>query len=131
MNMPKLRKKLYAEDPHCYWCGRITQLVRNSGQSRKEFKFLRPTIDHIYSAFHPCKRKDNGATIVLACSRCNSYRGGFESKYCAVDGVDKNGKTRKIIKHPDPIVRLIGMYTAMTDFYLRIIPEVENIKLCP
>jgi hypothetical protein len=58
--------------------------------------------------------------IVLACARCNSHRGGFESLFCNEE------KTNK--RKSDPMERIEGTFQAMSAFYLKIPIEVEKIE---
>jgi len=64
------RRKLHAENPHCYWCGRLTR------------EGLTPplpddaaTLDHFRSLCDLSPRKANEPQWVLACHACNLRRG--------------------------------------------------------
>lgn len=72
----KLSKRalLFAEDPNCFWCGRVTVLqttkpIRNDNVA---------TIEHLYSRLHP-KRKEHSQLVVLACFGCNMARSHAEN----------------------------------------------------
>lgn len=72
----KLSKRalLFAKDPRCFWCGRVTVLqttkpIRNDNIG---------TIDHLYSRLHP-KRKEHPLLVVLACFGCNMARSHAEN----------------------------------------------------
>lgn len=62
--------KTWEANPSCYWCGRITRLIRHP-------EGLLPddaaTKDHVYSRLQP-ERKVN-SEAVLACRSCNQNRG--------------------------------------------------------
>ena len=73
----KLSKRalLFAQDPYCFWCGRITVLqttkpIRNDNVA---------TIEHLYSRLHP-KRKEHPHLVVLACFGCNMARSHAENR---------------------------------------------------
>jgi hypothetical protein len=73
----KLSKRalLFAQDPYCFWCGRVTVLqttkpIRNDNVA---------TIEHLYSRLHP-KRKEHPHLVVLACFGCNMARSHAENR---------------------------------------------------
>ena len=78
----KLKKqllKMWNEDPHCHWCGRLTTL-----KGRNEPKLLpeTATLDHLYSRLDP-RRKAVNRTMekrrLLACYGCNQRRSHEET----------------------------------------------------
>ncbi len=71
----KRRLRMFTSDPHCYWCGVLTQL---NIDSRANYA----TVDHLYSKLHPLRGtkykggSDRTALLhVLACAKCNQERG--------------------------------------------------------
>lgn len=69
----KRREFLHHEDPHCFWCGKLTVLTDAKQRNAA-------TLDHLYSQQHP-RRRSNGITdTVLACRACNVQRGDYETK---------------------------------------------------
>lgn len=72
------RRKLWQQNPHCYWCGEATVL----DGSRKNPRLA--TVDHMFSRFNPWRtstlvqRLDNFPITVLACFECNGWRGKLE-----------------------------------------------------
>jgi len=71
------RAHLFAKDPLCFWCERLTVLettkpIRNANVA---------TIEHLYSRLHP-KRKEHPHLVVLACFGCNMARSHAENSGC-------------------------------------------------
>ncbi|MFL6282749.1 MAG: HNH endonuclease [Pyrinomonadaceae bacterium] len=67
------RRQLWKRDPHCFWCGRVTNIrTVNLGDSA--------TVEHIYHKQHPRRRdtRKHLPSTVLACYRCNTERGAPE-----------------------------------------------------
>lgn len=121
----ELRKRLWYQNPYCYWCGQLTIIgPKPKGISKNKYRETLATIDHLYSRYHPCKRPGNQNAVVLACQRCNSHRGGFESRHCNVHDITPLGG---VAQHPkSAIERLTGTFLAMNDFYLFVIPEHQK-----
>jgi len=68
------RARLFSKDPHCFWCGRLTELETTKPIRDADVA----TIEHLYSRLHP-KRKDHWQSIVLACFGCNMARSHAEN----------------------------------------------------
>ena len=89
----KRKLNLFAQDPHCHWCGELTVLTSDKeikGQPNPRMA----TVDHLISRYHPkrwVKAKPGEIRQVLACFECNNKRSAVE--------------TNKIPKH---IVSLMG-----------------------
>jgi hypothetical protein len=76
--LKKQRTKMFAENPHCYWCGK--ELVLWEGDSGK-MPDNGATIDHLYSRLHPLRLKKTGdLRRVLSCRWCNNERSREETK---------------------------------------------------
>jgi CRISPR/Cas system Type II protein with McrA/HNH and RuvC-like nuclease domain len=64
------RRQLWKQDPHCFWCGRETDITTANAEDSA-------TVEHIYPRNHP-RRRDTRKVLpstVLACARCNHERG--------------------------------------------------------
>lgn len=73
----KARLRLWQQDPHCHWCGRVTVY-------RKVMIGQRPndaTVDHIHSKLDPERHASETEPheIVLACRACNGLRAHREN----------------------------------------------------
>jgi hypothetical protein len=73
----KLKKqllKMWNENPHCHWCGRMTTL---EGRDENKLNPETATLDHLYSRLDP-RRKEVNRTMekrrLLACYECNQRR---------------------------------------------------------
>lgn len=75
----KQRRSLFAKNPACYWCERITTLyVAKDGEIPPDNM---ATIDHLRSRFNPRRKEPNPKgekRRVLACHKCNQKRGRLE-----------------------------------------------------
>ena len=93
-NGKKLRK-LWTDDPKCYYCKRTTVLVQVASNERMPKTFaeypLRATIEHLRSRFDETRQDpiqdENDRRIVLACNECNFKRG--------IEEVMKNKEARR------------------------------------
>lgn len=74
-------KKLWRRDPHCHWCGRLTELLERDPK-RKYFPPESATRDHLRSRFDPTRQEPcvpyREFRIVLACRECNLRRSAEE-----------------------------------------------------
>jgi hypothetical protein len=72
---PTRRRVLWSRDPHCFWCGRVTDI-------RTEWLDKSATVEHLYSRRHPKRgRADRHLpSTVLACRKCNTERGAPEAR---------------------------------------------------
>lgn len=71
------RDKLFAENPHCHWCGTLTALPAEVERAVKELRAKMATIDHLRARHHPGRTeppKNNEVRLVLACWTCNNER---------------------------------------------------------
>lgn len=68
----KRTRKLWNQDPHCHWCGRITRLA-GSGEVAHDDELA--TYDHLYTRFQVKRNGPHGYIGVLACRKCNWERG--------------------------------------------------------
>lgn len=69
------RAKLFQENPHCYWCGRLTQLVTRERGQRPPADMA--TIDHLRPRSDPTRReipRPGEKRLVNACYECNNRR---------------------------------------------------------
>lgn len=77
------RNRLFAEDPHCYWCGR--ELVKPPGPSVGGGKCPdnAATLDHLISRLDPRRTEPQPRNApprtVLSCYACNELRGFAET----------------------------------------------------
>jgi hypothetical protein len=70
------RLKLYKADPHCYWCGELTEYNPMPGGGKP--KALEATVDHVYSQRDP-RRRENPGKFVNAHNKCNLKRAEIEN----------------------------------------------------
>lgn len=62
--------KMWAANPSCHWCERITRLVRVADGIIPDDA---GTEDHVYNRLQPEREFDD--SVVLACAKCNHARG--------------------------------------------------------
>lgn len=68
-----IRERLYAADPHCHWCRRLTRWVTSADGRLPDDA---ATLDHFRSRLDPLRGKIAGEPRhVLACRKCNHDRG--------------------------------------------------------
>lgn len=76
------RNRLWAIDPHCHWCGKLTVLPRAHAphEPRPMPEMNWATIDHLHCRLHPDRLKpgDGQMRRVLACWSCNNQRNRIE-----------------------------------------------------
>ncbi len=65
----RLRDRLFAADPRCYYCGR--DCIASSGNDGSRGR--RPTIDHVKAT--SAGGSNLGDNLVLACHGCNAAKG--------------------------------------------------------
>lgn len=91
---------LWEQDPHCYWCGRLTQLTNCPNG------IIPPdaaTVDHLFSRFNPERwMDDNNLRRVLSCYKCNHDRSREEDTYLSKEEkyLRSKGFTLKPSKRP-------------------------------
>lgn len=68
----KWRLKLYSRDPHCYWCGNLTQYCLPTLHDGPDDM---ATVDHIFAKYERVKGNN---PKVLACRRCNRDRAAIQ-----------------------------------------------------
>jgi hypothetical protein len=98
----KEKTAMWENDPHCYWCGRLTKIYGNS----KDFKLPddAATIDHVYAGRDPrrleFKRNKKPSPVVLACLKCNKQRGGrtLEQQEKKFNKTERKFYTTKILR---------------------------------
>lgn len=73
----KLKLRLWEEDPHCHWCGIITN------PNPLKHNAVTATVDHIYSNYD--LRRRVSSRVVLACSKCNNFRSEQETNQLSAD----------------------------------------------
>jgi 5-methylcytosine-specific restriction endonuclease McrA len=76
MKTAKRKAALFARDPHCHWCGKLTVLIPAS-PGRRRFYENEATVDHLYPRFNPARhipRPPGEQRTVLACRECNDRR---------------------------------------------------------
>lgn len=74
------RVRMFARDPYCFWCGRVT-ILHTSEISDPRLA----TIDHLYSRLNPKRHQPRGndrseLLHVLACRQCNHERSVAEQQ---------------------------------------------------
>lgn len=68
------RRKLFKEDPYCFWCGCLTTLDHDNPRLT-----TLATVDHLYSRWHPARSRRKHIKV-LACLACNQRRNNCECK---------------------------------------------------
>jgi hypothetical protein len=108
-------QRLWEEDPHCHWCGKLTYMVLYP--PGEEFMLKKQTsqmatIDHIYSRLHPKRleaprgeRHEDLSRTVLACFQCNQERSRREQAELSpeekLERSQRNRRKRKLQRgHP-------------------------------
>lgn len=94
------RERLWASDPHCHWCGRITVLPEVAPANKGDR--LPPnaaTVDHLITARQGGKQGRSSGPVVLACWGCNEMRNNIEQK--ALVGKPLPALRSMIHRHPD------------------------------
>jgi len=69
----KLREKLYAENPCCWWCGQTTHPPLKGRHPPKETRDLEASLEHLVAQING--GTDDPHNLVLACFKCNRRRG--------------------------------------------------------
>lgn len=88
----KRKYKLWAENPHCYWCGRLTIIVK-----LKPFEKSPPnlaTVDHIRSRLNPERGSDKKVNTVLSCFECNGRRAEKETEGTSLEEIWQRSRRR-------------------------------------
>lgn len=78
----ELKLRLFAKDPHCYWCKRET-ILTNVPEIKGKPNPLMATIDHLVSRYHPerwVQKNEGEQRRVLACFECNNRRSKEETE---------------------------------------------------
>lgn len=74
----KQRHRLWQENPHCHWCGRLTLLVEGSGKNRGAgFPADAATVEHLRDRWDPRRQEriqPGERRHVIACRECNNRR---------------------------------------------------------
>lgn len=83
-NIARRREILWHRDPHCHWCGRLTQLL--SGKEGERMRRIFPddmaTVDHLDTKLSGRRSPGGGheERTVLACRVCNEKRAADEER---------------------------------------------------
>lgn len=67
------RDNLWAINPHCIWCGRLTERPLRGAITIPTGNIA--TLDHVVSKWHQRINPDAEQMTVLACADCNAERG--------------------------------------------------------
>lgn len=74
MAFSRLRARLHAQDPHCYYCGIVTDNSPRLGCGYRA-KPNDATIEHLFSRLTgPLKGRNQVKNLVIACYECNHTR---------------------------------------------------------
>lgn len=100
-------KNLFNNDPHCYWCGRLTRFL-NRNIEGIIIPLDTATLDHLYPRTHINHNSKNQRTV-LACFECNRDRNDITQAIIRPPkGIRKNSKLyRKRTYHQDPLRRTL------------------------
>lgn len=82
MSDSRRRRILWARDPHCHWCGRLTAYATPllSVGVRVPPPNDLATVDHLDSRLSGRRGQTPGERTVLACYACNQNRGAAECR---------------------------------------------------
>lgn len=86
--------KLFDNDPHCHWCGRLT-ILTNDKEIKGHPNPLMATVDHLISRYRPerwVKAQPGECRQVLACFECNNRRATEEAKKLPPGYLSKMGQ---------------------------------------
>ena len=104
------KRKIYLwfEDPHCYWCGRLTTIEPKivDGKLPKDYA----TVEHLYDGFSGLRGLDfKGPVTVLACYECNNDRAKQANKIQVIE-MKKKKVTKAMINRKHAKKRLTERY---------------------
>lgn len=93
----KLKLQLWKENPHCHWCGRLTQVtnIRNGVLPEDA-----ATVDHLFSRYNVKRwlhHRHDEPTKVLSCYKCNHDRGNKETSLLSREERSKRGKGMTLV----------------------------------
>lgn len=108
MSKPKnQRKKLYAENPYCPFCGvkmilpedvGFVDIVHGDGTLTQNLKYAPDnlcTIEHLYSRFNPqrqTRNQNNERRRIICCKKCNQDRGRQEELNVGIDELRRRSR---------------------------------------
>jgi hypothetical protein len=123
----ELKLKLFAEDPHCHWCGRATVLT-NVKEIKGKPNPLMATIDHLVSRYNPerwVEKKPGENRKVLACFECNNNRSSVETKQLSPEELYRRGQGYSLNPRGKPVVD--GTVETVEELYARL--EARGIEV--
>ena len=96
----RIRKRLFRENPRCYWCGVETLLVGDGYIKRPNPRMA--TVDHLYSRYDLRRYVKGEQKRVLACFHCNNTRSRQETRLISREEIQRRSKgmTYDIFKQP-------------------------------
>jgi hypothetical protein len=119
-----IRKRLWEKDPHCCWCGRLTQLI-----TPKHGEPTPPdmaTIEHLYSKLDE-QRKSRGMKL-LACYECNHNRGNSQVETLAKEEQHKrSGRSPTNGKDLIAVDDQVKVFATCMQRYLGSPPQIQQI----
>jgi 5-methylcytosine-specific restriction endonuclease McrA len=88
----KRKLKLFALNPHCHWCGKLTRLYKHN--QHKKTPLDAATLDHLRSRYNPERLipSPDKEQTVLACWECNHKRGEQETKETPPEELHRRSK---------------------------------------
>ena len=86
----RVRKRLFRENPHCYWCSVETLFVGDGYIKRPNPRMA--TVDHLYSRYDLRRYVKGNQKLVLACFHCNNSRAAQETKLLSREEINKRSK---------------------------------------
>ncbi len=88
------RAKLWNANPHCHWCGCLTQLpAEGLGRCAPRPPDNQATIDHLRFRLHPQRQEPNPQMeerTVLSCWKCNNDRNREEMKAVGIEKIQES-----------------------------------------
>lgn len=103
----KQRERLWRTNPHCYYCGNLTELPPHM-QHLKNQKDHYATIEHIYSKYNPLRRTPNTTMEqrhVLACYKCNQEKARQDELAVGIEEL-----RRRSGQHKSPKKRVLNKF---------------------
>lgn len=100
------RERLFKQDPHCHWCGRLTKLFTPAPGQKAPGDMA--TVDHVISRLTRTSRAEyhHKSNKVLACENCNRRRGAEEEERLGHRG--PNLAKREVPDYPIKLLTKVG-----------------------
>jgi hypothetical protein len=91
----KRKIRLWNQDPHCHWCGCLTELICDPEIKPGQVNPKMATVDHLRTKYDPNRWTNNNGKeerTVLACFKCNNDRAAKENASRPIEDLQRRGK---------------------------------------